>query len=310
MIDRMVTSFEPGAHDRFARLASIPLAPVGASTGFRPGQVLASIRDLVRQREMLGLLVRRDLKAKYKDSTLGFFWSLARPLMQLAIYYVVVGQFLEAARGIDNFAIYIFTGLTAMSLFTEVVVSATGSIVANSGLVKKVYLPREIFPLASVGSALFNFAVQLVILLLATILMGQFPWHPGLAYAVPAFLILVVYGTALGLLFSAVNVYLRDIQYLVEVGTMLLFWASPIVYSWQMVSGIIGQGTVLEIYTNNPLTLAVIGFQRAFWLGSDSVAQPDDLLLRMVVALAVGVVLLIVSHRVFLRLQGNFAQEL
>lgn len=310
MIGRMVTSFEPNAQARFARLAGIPLAPVGASTGFRPGQVLASLRDLVHQREMLGLLVRRDLKAKYKDSTLGFFWSLARPLMQLAIYYVVVGQFLEAARGIDNFAIYIFTGLTAMSLFTEIVVSATGSIVSNSGLVKKVYLPREIFPLASVGSALFNFGVQLGILLLATILVGQFPWHPGLVYAVPAFLILVIYGTALGLLFSAVNVYLRDIQYLVEVGTMLLFWASPIVYSWQMVSGIIGPGTVLEIYTNNPLTLAVIGFQRAFWLGADTVAQPENLLTRMLVALVVGLVLLVVSHRVFLRLQGNFAQEL
>lgn len=306
----MATSLEPEAHARFARLANIPLAPVGASTGFRPGQVLASLRDLAGQREMLGLLVRRDLKAKYKDSTLGFFWSLARPLMQLTIYYVVVGQFLQAARGIENFAIYIFTGLTAMALFTEIVVSATGSIVANSGLVKKVYLPREIFPLAGVGSALFNFGVQLGILVLATLLVGQFPWHPGLAYAVPAFLILVVYGTALGLLFSALNVYLRDIQYLVEVGAMVLFWASPIVYSWQMVSGIIGQGALLEAYTNNPLTLAIIGFQRAFWLSADTVAQPDHLLLRMVVALAIGLVLLIASHRVFLRLQGNFAQEL
>jgi len=272
--------------------------------------MIASLQALLRQREMLGLLVRRDLKAKYKDSTLGFFWSLARPLMQLAIYYVVVGKFLDAARGIDNFAIYIFTGLTAMALFTEIIVSATGSIIVNSGLVKKVYLPREVFPLASVGSALFNFVVQLAILLFATVLLGQFPWHSGLAFAVPAFLILVIYGTAFGLLLSAINVYLRDMQYLVEVGTMLLFWASPIVYSWQMVSGILGPGPLLELYTNNPLTLAVIGFQRAFWLGSDSVAQPDDLLLRMVIALAVGAVLLIVSHRVFLRLQGNFAQEL
>lgn len=306
----MVSSFEPEARARFARLGNLPLAPVGASTGVRPREVVASFQALGRQREMLGLLVRRDLKAKYKDSTLGFFWSLARPLMQLAIYYIVVGKFLGAARGIDNFAIYIFAGLTAMSLFTEIVTSATGSIVVNSGLVKKVYLPREIFPLASVGSALFNFGVQLAILLLATLVLGQFPWHPQLAYAVPAFLILVVYGTAFGLLLSALNVYLRDIQYLVEVAMMLLFWASPIVYSWQMVRDILGPGFALEAYTNNPLTLAVIGFQRAFWLGSDSVAQPDNLLWRMLVSLVLGFVLLIATHRVFLRLQGNFAQEL
>ena len=310
MIGRMSASFSPSARARFARLEDTPLVTVGASTGFRPGQILASLRDLIRQREMLGLLVRRDLKAKYKDSTLGFFWSLARPLMQLAIYYIVVGKFLSAARGIDDFAIYIFTGLTAMALFTEIVVSATGSIVANSGLVKKVYLPREIFPLASVGSALFNFLVQLCVLFVATILVGEFPWHPGLFYALPAFLLLVVYGAAFGLLFSAVNVYLRDIQYLVEVATMLLFWASPVVYSWQMVSGIIGPGPLLDAYTNNPLTLAVIGFQEAFWLSSDSVVQPDFLLPRMLIALAIGLALLIASHRLFLRLQGNFAQEL
>jgi len=306
----MSNSPTTAARERFTRLAGTPLRTVGASTGLRPAAIAASLRDLTSHREMLGLLVRRDLKAKYKDSTLGIFWSLARPLMQLAIYYVVVGQFIGAARGIDDFAIYIFVGLTAMSLFTEIVVSATGSIVVNSGLVKKVYVPREVFPLASVGSALFNFLVQLFVLLIATILVGVLPWHPGLAYAVPAFLVLVVYGTAFGLLFSALNVYLRDVQYLVEVSTLLLFWASPVVYSWQMVSDIIGRGFWLEVYTNNPLTLAVLGFQEAFWLGADSVAQPAHLLTRLLIALGIGLVLLVVSHRVFLRLQGNFAQEL
>ena len=91
---------------------------------------------------------------------------------------------------------------------------------------------------------------------------------------------------------------------------MVLFWASPVVYSWQMVSERVTNSLVLELYTNNPLTLAVIGFQRAFWIESDSVAQPADLLLRMTIAIGVGLVILIGSHRIFLRLQGDFAQEL
>lgn len=306
----MSRSPDSAAQERFARLEALPLRPVGASTGFHPRDWWSAFRDLFDRREMLDLLVRRDLKAKYKDSTLGFFWSLARPLMQLAIYFVVVGQFLGAARGIPDFGIYIFTGLTAIGLFTEIVVSATGAIVVNSGLVKKVYVPRELFPLASVGSALFNFAVQFTILLAATAIAGAFPWHPEILYVIPSFLVLLVYGTAFGLLFSALNVYLRDVQYLVEVGTMLLFWATPVVYSWQMASEIIASPVVLAIFTNNPLTLAVLGFQEALWLGADSLAQPDGLLVRLLIALGVGIVLLLASHRAFLRLQGNFAQEL
>lgn len=283
---------------------------IGAASGFGLRRTWSSLRDLLGHREMLGLLVRRDLKSRYKDSTLGFFWSLARPLLQLAIYFIVVGQFLQAARGIPDFAVYIFAGLTAIGLFTEITVGATGSILGNSGLVKKVYVPREVFPLASVGSALFNFGIQLVVLIVATFVIGKPPVHLQLLYFFPALALIVVFGTALGLLFSALNVYLRDVQYLVELGTMLLFWASPVVYSWQMVSSSIHSPLLLDVYTSNPLTLAVIGFQHAFWVAGDGVPQPDGLLLRMAIALVVGLALLFVSHRVFLRLQGNFAQEM
>ncbi len=298
------------AAQRYARLSDTPMRTIGAPKGLRPRALLESVSSLFAQRSMLDLLIRRDLKARYKDSTLGFLWSLARPLMQLAIYFIVVGQFLGAARGIPDFAVYIFTGLTAVGLFTEIVISGTGSIIANSGLVKKVYLPREVFPLASVGSALFNFGVQLGILVLATLLVGKPPLHAEILYVLPSIAVLVVFGTALALLFSALNVYLRDVQYLVEVGTMLLFWASPVVYSWQMATEIIRSEFWEAVFTNNPITLAVLGFQRAFWVAGADFPQPTDLLLRQGIALVIGLVFLFASHRVFLRLQGNFAQEL
>lgn len=295
---------------RFARLSSLPMRTVGVSSGWSPHAVIASLREVFARREMLDLLIRRDLKARYKDSALGFLWVLARPLVQLAIYFVVLGQFLGAARGIPDFAVFVFTGLTAMGLFQEIAIGGTGSVLANAGLVKKVYMPRELFPLASAGSALFNFGIQLLVLLAATIVVGQVPLHMEIFYAVPALLVLLTYGLAFALFFSAVNVYLRDTQYLVEVATMLLFWLSPVVYSWQLVQGVITNPLALELYTNNPLTLAILGFQRAFWISGDELAYPPHLAIRLAVSLVIGLALLFVSHRIFLRLQGNFAQEL
>jgi len=292
---------------RFARLAELPLdSTAGSSTGYRGW---ASLKEIFGRREMLDLMIRRDLKARYKDSSLGFLWSLVRPLTQLAIYYVVLGQFLGAARGIPDFAIYVFTGLTAYTLFSEIVLGGAGSIVGNSGLVKKIYLPREIFPLASVGSALFNFGIQLAILLLATLAFGVFPLHAEILYFFPGLALLLVYGAALALVLSAANVFLRDIQYLIEVVVMLLMWASPIVYSWNMVKQNVSP-LVLEIYTNNPITLAVMGFQKAFWVSGPESSYPADLLLRMGVALGIGLVGLVAAHAVFNRMQGDFAQAL
>ena len=292
---------------RFTRLSDLPLDPVGATgSGYRGW---SSLKEIFGRREMLDLMIRRDLKARYKDSSLGFVWSLIRPLTQLAIYYVVLGQFLGAARGIPDFAIYVFTGLTAYTLFSEIVLGGAGSIVNNSGLVKKIYLPREIFPLATVGSAIFNFGIQLAILLLATLGFGVFPLHAEILYFFPALAIILVYGAALALVLSAVNVFLRDIQYLIEVVVMLLMWASPIVYSWTMVKDSVPPW-LLEVYTNNPMTLAVLGFQKAFWINGPESGFPENLLLRMGIALVVGLVGLVAAHAVFNRMQGDFAQAL
>lgn len=297
------------AHERFAVLEREPFRQIGGHGRTLRGS-LDQIREIVRHREMLGLLVRRDLKSRYKDSALGFLWTLARPLTQLLIYYIVIGTFLGAARNIPDFGTFVFTGLTAYMLFSEIVSSGTSSIITNAGLIKKIYLPREVFPLASVGSALFNFAIQLGILLAATAIAGRFPWHIDLLYAIPSLAVILAFGTGFALLLSAWNVYLRDIGYLLEVVLLVLMWASPVVYSWEFVQKALGHGWLLELYTNNPITLAVLGFQRAFWVAGESAPQPEGLLLRLGIAFVVGLVFVVVGQRVFSRLQGNFAQEL
>jgi ABC-2 type transport system permease protein len=312
------------AQQRVDRLAQMPFQ-VSASRDATSvsGRLWAPIVEIFAHRELLGLLVRRELKARYKDSSLGFLWSLIKPLTMLLIYYVAIGHFLGAARGIPDFAIFVFAGLTIWGLYSEIISGGTMSILSNAGLIKKVYLPREIFPLASTGSALFNFAVQFIVLIAATVVLGKFPLSWNLIYVPISLGIVILYGVAAALLLSALNVYLRDIQYLVEVAMLILFWASPIVYAWSLVTKAVGGATswLAELYLLNPVTVAVLAFQKGIWSsgstttvidGNTVAAQPwpIDLDVRLGVVLLIGVVLLFVCQRAFQRLQGNFAQEI
>lgn len=269
-----------------------------------------SLRSIAAHRELLGLLVRRELKARYKDSALGFVWSLLRPLALLLIYYVAIGKFLNAERSVPDFAIFVFTGLTAWGLFSEIISSSTTSILSNAGLIKKVYIPREIFPLAAVGSAGFNFLIQLAILLAATLVTGQFPLSPNLLFLPLSLGVLLLFSVSLGLILSALNVYLRDIQHLIEVLLLVLFWASPIVYSFSLVHKVLQGNWLEQVYLANPVTLIVLGFQKAVWIAGTASAQPTDLALRLAVVGVLSFVLLWVGQRIFARLEGNFAQEL
>jgi ABC-2 type transport system permease protein len=294
---------------RFARLAQEPLRTTGPKGGFASG-LAAQWRDIWAHRELLDMLIRRELKARYKDSTLGFVWSLLRPLALLLIYFVALGQFLGAARNIPDFAVFIYTGLTAWGLFSEAVSTGTASIVGNSGLIKKVYLPREIFPISALGSTLFNFAIQLVILVGATVVVGDFPTGTRWLYLPLALAVIVVTALGWSLLLSAINVYLRDVQYLVEIALMIAFWASPIVYSWGLVSDKIDSPVLEQLYLTNPMTIAILGFQQTFWVAGDGQPVPDNLTGALFAWLGIGLVFTWIAQRVFMRLQGNFAQEL
>ena len=272
---------------------------------------LPTVREIWRRRELVGLLVRRELRARYKGSSLGIVWSLIKPLVQLLVYYLAIGQILGAARSIPSFAIFVFIGLTTWTLATEIITSGTRSIVDNAGLVKKVTLPREIFPLAAVGGALVNLGIQFIVLLVAMIAIGQFPLTWGALWIFPSLLLVVTFSSAIGMLLAAVNVYLRDIQHLVEVVLIVAFWTSPIVYAYSFVSTL-QLGWVLQVYLLNPITLGVLGMQRALWVAGAGApgAFPPHLGLRILIAFVVSAVLLWISHRVFQKLQGNFAQEL
>src|SRR5450759_1341910 len=189
--------------------------------------------------------------------------------------------------------------------------------------IKKVYVPRELFPLSTVGSALFNFSIQFGVLIAATAVIGRFPTGERWMYFALALAVTVTFSTALALLLSATNVYLRDVQYLVEIMLMILMWASPIVYSWGLVHKALGPHLhagqlgytpghpwLEQLYLANPMTQVVLGFQKAFWVRGDAQPFPAHLGRDLVLAFGVSIVVLWFSQRVFAHLQSNFAQEL
>lgn len=293
---------------RYSEIEELPFREKSGNFNFN--ERIDSLKEIFSHRGLIFLLVKRDVRARYKDSAFGMLWSLVRPITQLLIYFVVIGYFLGAARGIPDFAIYVYSGIAAYSLFSEIISGATHSIVQNSGLVKKVFLPREIFPLASAGSAIFNFIVQFSLLVVFVVVTGKFTFGVNLLYVIPGISILLVYGLAFGLILSALNVYMRDVGHLVDVVLMLLMWASPVVYSWGMVQTVLGKGILLDVYSLNPVTLGVLALQKAFWPGAVEAAYPDNLSVTMLIMFVIGVVFLFVAHGIFRRLQGSMAQEL
>ena len=284
-----------------------------------------SVKEIWTYRELLANLVRKELKVKYKNSFLGFLWSLVRPLCLLMIYWLVLGKFLRS--NIPNFAFYLFSGLVAWDLFGSTLGAATTSIVGNGGLIKKVYFPREILPLATVGAGLVHFVLQLVVLF-GVLLAFQYDFvGPNLLLLPLAVLTLVTFMTAVSLLLAAANVYLRDVQHLIEVFLLFWFWLTPIVYPINFAFDVLSKRKLLGvklsvIYMLNPMANIVIGFQRAIYKHLEvrdsgghlvkTLYQASDgtYVGRMATVLALSLGLLWLSQRIFARAQGNFAQEL
>ncbi|WP_104117064.1 ABC transporter permease [Arthrobacter sp. B1805] len=282
------------------------------------------LKDVLRSRYLLKLLVQKELKVRYRGSVLGLLWSYVKPGVQFVVFWFALGIFLGMNRNTENYPIYLFSGIVLINFFNEALSNASRSIVGNGGLIKKIYLPRELFPVASVWVSAIHFVPQLFVLLIACFIAG---WTPGVVQigaAVIGFLIVALLAIGLGLFFGSVNVYFRDSENFVDMLLMIATWASPVLYSWTMVrDGLFdafgaGTGGILHtIYQVNPLTIAVELFHFAFWMPTTSgvtdplTAVPPNLLdLWMPIGVAISVLVILLGQFTFRRLEGRFAQEL
>jgi ABC-2 type transport system permease protein len=271
--------------------------------------------EVFQHRYILTLLVRREIAARYQGSVLGLLWSYVNPMTQFFIYYFVMGILFGRAAATPAFAIHVFAGLIIVHFFIETMNAGTRSIVRNKSLVQKMAVPREMFPVASMLVSLFHVVPQVVILLVATWFAGWRPDPFGMVYAVLALLIIITLGTAMALMFSAANVFLRDVSNAVNVLSNFIRFGVPMMYPFSLVATRFHGHT--SIYLLNPIVEAVLGFQRAFWVGATphpavtmATDMPNNLFMLSLRALLISIVILVFAQSTFSRLERRIPERL
>jgi ABC-type polysaccharide/polyol phosphate export permease len=219
------------------------------------GQTLAA---MYRYRELLKNLVLKDLKLKYRGSVLGFLWSLANPLLMIVVYTIAFNYIL--GMRVQGFVFYLMLGIIAWTFFSNSAMMSTGAIIDNGGLVKSIFFPRAILPVATV---LFNFAqyllTALVFVPVMLIVYGVKPAPPMLLY--PAFLALqLLFTIGIALILATATAFFRDIRHFLEIALAALFWLTPIVYQFEQIS----KNARLAILFS-PMSPFVVAYQQIFF---------------------------------------------
>ena len=291
---------------RQLREVNAPLKSPASTTG---------LLEVFRKRYLLRLLVRREITARYQGSFLGLLWSYINPLSQFFIYYVVMGVLFGLHKDVPNFAIHMFCGIIIVHFFTETFNAGTRSIVRNKALVQKMAMPREMFPVASMLVSGYHVLPQLAIMVVVCLLLGWTPTVLGFASLIVALLIIMLVGTAMALLFSAANVFFRDVGNVASILTNFVRFGVPMIYPYTLVEQRFGE--FAQFYLFNPLADAVLLFQQAFWVGTtDDPAYiqakhiPDNLWAFSGLAVVVGLVMLAIGQVVFSRLENKIPERL
>lgn len=232
-------------------------------------QLLRVVPDLIRGRELLMDLVWKDVRVRYRYALMGFLWAVLEPLLMMVILTFVFSVAFKGRaeeHGIvtgRGYAVFILCGLVPWQFLSTALTSATRSLVDNANLVKKVYLPREVVPLAAVGVALVNLVIGAVLLVVVyVVLMGQLP-GAGLVWLPVVFVIQLVLVAGLGLLLSCAHAHFRDVAYMVDAGLLFGFYATPIFYPPSLVEQAFP--SLYRWYMLNPMAGLVTAYRQVLF---------------------------------------------
>jgi len=244
----------------------------------------ANLREAYRYRYMLVNLVRRDVKVRYRNSILGILWSLLNPLLMMLVFSLIFGK-LMPQEAIRQYAVFFLVGLLPWQFFTGSMLSGTISILTSAPIIKKVYFPRELIPMAAVLANLVNILLTFVVLAIFL-----YAFDLGLtvhALWIPALLLTQVLFT-MGLVFilSAFNVFYRDVIMILDVLMLAWFFLTPLVYPLEQLGS---SQTVLGITFNpavvmrwlNPMASIIDGYRTVLWgtMGSEGAVSMDPIYL-------------------------------
>ena len=207
------------------------------------------VRGIWDSRELLTLLSRKEFFVRYRRASFGMVWAVVLPLLQAIVLAVVVSKFVRFDTP-GNFTLFVFAGTLAWSFFSQTISGGTTSIVDNADMSAKIYFPRAVFPLVVVGAGLYGLVISVVILVGFVVGAGEFEAARTLLL-VPAFALLIVLSASAALLLSALQVYFRDMKYLVQAALLPWFYLTPIFYPLDRVGGL------RRLVEANPVTGAV-----------------------------------------------------
>jgi ABC-2 type transport system permease protein len=286
-----------------------PLQPAAANSG---------LLEVFRRRYLLKLLVRSTIQARYQGTFLGWFWSYLQPFVRFLMFYFVFQVLIGRGGNMENFAIHLVAGLVIVHFFTETFNGGTKSLVSNRGLIIKLPVPRELFPVATMLVSLYHSIPMVVIMLVACLTLGWSPDPMGLVAGLLAFAIIAVLGLALALIFSVANVYFRDFGKVTQTLTQFTTFSVPMIYPFSMVTERFDKlPWVADVYLLNPVAEAVLLTQRCFWIGTNSDPEaaaiehlPADLYTRGVIMLVISLGLLVLAQLWFSKLERRVPERL
>lgn len=259
------------------------------------GDNMKLVQDLKKYREFLKSNVKKDIRGKYKGSFLGVLWSFINPLLSVLVYAIVFPYIMRVK--IENYLIYLITGIIPWTFFTSSINMGMISILSNADIIKKVYFPRIILPISTVTSCLVNFLISCLIILLFCIGSGlgisiQLLWLP--------LVVIIQYIMLLGFTFilSAIEMYMRDIEHIVNFILSMAFYVTPILYTPDIFPNKLAW--VLKL---NPMAYLVNAYRSIFFYQS----MPDLASLGVVGIFSIAI--FFIGYFIFEKLQKGFAEE-
>lgn len=264
------------------------------------------LRDLYSYRELIYNLVVRELKARYKNSVLGFVWSLLNPLAMMIVFSIVFGLLVPNTQ-IPKYPLFLLCGLIPWNFFSASVLGSVGSIVDNGNLVKKVYFPREALPIAGVLANLVNFLLAFIVLF-AVLLIFRANISPWLWMLPVVILIQTVFTLGIAFFLSTINVFYRDTMMIMDVVMLAWFFLTPIFYTIELVPATLNiGGLALDlrriVYILNPMASIINMYRDILYWG-----YRTDLDFVMRTA-ATALLVLVFGYWFFVRYSGRFGEE-
>ena len=254
------------------------------------------LHEHLQYKNLYSNLVTRDLKVRYKRSLLGVSWAFFEPIIQMVIYSIVFSYFLKVP--VENYPVFVLTGLVAWSYFSSGLVIPQAMIRDNAPLIKKIYFPREILPLASLMGRAVHFWVSLLVLI-PFLIYFDVSLNPELLYLPLLFLVQTLLMAGIVLMLAPLNTLYDDIGFLTDFSLRALFYLSPVVYPASMVPD-----EFRGVFDLNPMSILIEAYRDIILYGR----QPD--LFQLLALTAVTLVLVVTGLWIFRRMQTKFAEVL